>query len=96
MPNVDAFMDELVTDLRGRLRLLGDTGDRRALEETVALLTDYRLSGMDEARFARLLATLRAGRSPVRLTVLTPQTLARALTRSWRQYLDRPAAPALS
>jgi hypothetical protein len=86
MPTVDSFMDEVVTDLRRRLALLGDGGDRRAIEDGIALLTDYRLCGMDAQRFEVLLATLRAGRSPVGLTVLKPEVIGAELARRWQEY----------
>lgn len=94
MPDIECFMDEVVTDLRRRLALLGDSGDRRAIEDGIALLTDYRLSGLDAARFEKLLSMLRAGRSPVGLTVLRPEMLAAQLARRWRAYCAE--APALS
>jgi hypothetical protein len=81
MPDVDSFMDEVVTDLRRRLPLLGDGGDRRAIEDGIALLTDYRVSGMDGQRFEVLLSTLRAG-----LTVLKPEVIADELARRWQEY----------
>lgn len=83
MRNVEAFMDEVVTDMRCRLALLDDDGDRRAVEDGIALLTDYRLSGMDEPRFEKLLATLSAGRSPVGLSVLKPEMIGADLARRW-------------
>jgi hypothetical protein len=84
VPNVDLFMDEAVADLRRRLALLGDGGDRRAIEDGIALLTDRRLSGMDEARFEELLSELRQGRSPAGHAVLRPQMIAAALEGRWR------------
>lgn len=101
MRNVEAFIDDVVTDMRRRLVLLGaaprgqEDGDRRAVEDGIALLTDYRLTGMDEALFERLLATLRSGRSPVRLAVLKPETIAGELARRWSAFTER-TAPALS
>lgn len=89
---VEAFIDEMVREFRGRLALLADGGDRRALEDGIALLTDYRLSGMDAPRLERLLTTMRDGRSPVRLSVLKPQAVARELTRRWREYEATHAA----
>jgi hypothetical protein len=86
MPNVDSFLEEVVTDLRRRLLLLGDGGDRRAIEDAIALLTDYRLGGMDAARFETLLSSLRAGRSPVGVTVLKPEVIAAELARRWQEY----------
>lgn len=86
MSRVDAFMEEVVGDLRRRLALLPDSGDRRAIEDGIALLTDYRLSDMDEERLEKLLATLRAGRSPVGLSVLKPETIAGELARRWEVY----------
>jgi hypothetical protein len=94
MPSVDAFLDDLVADLRRRISLLDDCGDRRALEDAVTLLTDYRISGMDGPRFERLLKTLREGRSPVRLTVMKPEALAADLAQRWQQYLGRRHAAA--
>jgi hypothetical protein len=78
-------MDEVVTELRRRLVLLADGGDRRAIEDGIALLTDERLCGMDESRFETLLSMLRVGRSPAG-HVLKPQLLARELTRRWQSY----------
>lgn len=86
MPNVERFMDEVVTDLRRRLALLGDCGDRRAIEDGIALLTGYRLRGIDEARFEKLLSTLCAGRTPAGLTVLKPQAIGGELTRRWQEH----------
>ncbi len=86
MPNVEVFMDEVVADYRRRLALLADNGDRRAIEDGIALLTDYRLSGMDEACFEKLLSRLRSGRSPVGLAVLRPEMIARELAQRWSAY----------
>ena len=94
MPNVEVFMDEVVADLRERLALLNDGGDRRAIEDGIALLTDYRLSGMDAACFEKLLSTLRAGRSPVGLSVLKPEVLAGQLERRWMAYQEGAAVAA--
>lgn len=96
MPDVDLFMDEVVADFRRRLALLGDGGDRRAIEDGIALLAGYRLGGMDEARFEKLLSTLRAGRSPAGLAVLKPQMIAAELAQRWRAYTAEVAAPALN
>lgn len=93
MPNVERFLDETVADLRGRMALLADSGERRAIEDGVALLTDYRLSGLDDARFEALLRTLRSGRSPVRMSVLKPESLARELAQRWETFA-RPTAAA--
>lgn len=95
MQNVDSFMDETVSDLRRRLALLDDGGERRAIEDGIALLTDYRLSGMDEQLFERLLASLRAGRSPVGLSVLKPEAIARELSRRWSAYAGGRSGAAL-
>jgi len=90
--SVDAFIERVASDFRRRLALLDDDGDRRAIEDAVALLTDYRLGGMDEPAFQRLIATMREGRSPVALTVLKPQAIAAELAREYEQY--RQAVPA--
>src|SRR5207245_9817223 len=84
--SLDAFIEHIVSDFRRRLALLDDDGDRRAIEDAVALLTDYRLSGMDEPAFERLITTMREGRSPVALAVLKPQTIAAELARGYEQY----------
>ncbi len=91
MPNVELFMDEVVTDLRRRLALLSDGGDRRAIEDGIALLTDHRLSGMNATTFEKLLSTLRAGRSPVGLAVLKPEVIAGELARRWYAYTEGAA-----
>jgi hypothetical protein len=91
MPNIEDFMDEVVADYRRRLALLGDSGDRRAVEDGIALLTDYRPSNMDVAHFEMLLSMLRAGRSPAGLTLLRPEIIGAELSRRWQQY--RAAAP---
>ncbi len=96
MPNVDAFRAEVARDLRRRLALLSDSGDRRALEDGVALLMDARLDGMDAARFEGLLMTLDAGRSPSGLPVLKPQTLARELVARWEAYTRKERVAALN
>lgn len=94
MPIIERFMDEVVADLRCRVGLLADNGDRRAIEDGIALLTDYRLTGMDEARLEKLLAMLRAGRSPVGLAVLKPERIGEELARRWAIYASEAAIPA--
>ena|SRR5438552_2967810 len=84
--SVDAFIERVASAFRHRLALLDDDGDRRAIEDAIALLTDYRLSGMDEPAFERLIATMHEGRSPVALAVLKPQTIAAELARGYEQY----------
>lgn len=84
-------MDEVVADYRRRLALLGDSGDRRAVEDGIALLTDYRLSDMDGERFEKLLSMLRAGRSPVGLAVLRPEAIGEELARRWAAYCGEHA-----
>jgi hypothetical protein len=95
MTTVDAFIDEVVADFRGRLGLLGDGGDRRALEDGIALLTDYRLSEMDERDLERVINMLEGGRSPVGMLVLKPEVIGRELARRWGAYAgDRALAAA--
>ena len=86
MPSVENFMDQVVTEFRQRLTLLPDGGDRRAIEDGIALLTRCLQGGIDEARLEMLLSTLRAGRSPAGLAVLKPEAIARELTRRWQEY----------
>ena len=95
MVSVDLFLDDVVRDMRRRMELMGDCGDRRAIEDGIALLTDYRLSGMDEDGLARLLASLRSGRSPVALAVLRPSVVASELAARWTTYAEGVGAPAL-
>lgn len=94
MPDVESFMDEVVAEYRRRLALLPDGGDRRAIEDGIALLTDYRLSGMDASRFEKLLSTLASGRSPVGLSVLKPDVIGQDLARRWGAYAGGRAAVA--
>lgn len=91
MSDIDLFIDRVVRDMRRRLALLGDCGDRRAVEDSISLLTDYRVSGMDEAGFERLLGALGAGRSPVGMSVLKPQAIATELAMRWRSYRGEAA-----
>jgi hypothetical protein len=96
VPNVDLFMDEVVADFRRRLALLGDGGDRRAIEDGIALLTDLRLSGIDAAQFEELLSTLRAGRTPDGCHLLRPEKIGTELARRWRAWAAEAAVPALN
>ena len=75
-----------MADLRRRLALLGDCGDRRAIEDGIALLNCCRAGGMDGPHFESLLSMLRAGRAPAGRAVLKPQVIACELTRRWHEY----------
>ncbi|HZP58175.1 MAG TPA: hypothetical protein VFC53_11590 [Dehalococcoidia bacterium] len=92
--DVERFIELTVADYRARLALLADGGDRRAVEDAVALLTDYRLSGMDADALARLIATLRAGRSPVWMRVLRAEAIGAELARRWDAARSEASAPA--
>jgi len=83
-----------MADLRRRLALLADSGDRRAIEDGIALLGGCRASGMDGPRFESLLSLLRAGRSPAGHAVLKPQAIACELTRRWREFTAGAAVAA--
>jgi len=91
MPDIDRIMDDVVAEFRRRLPLL-DGGDRRAIEDGIALLTSQRQGGMDEARFEWLLKTLRAGRAPKGRTVLKPRLVAAELARRWARATEAGAA----
>ncbi len=93
MPNIDTFIEETVRDLRRRLSQ-ADSSMRRGIEDGLALLTDYRLAGIDETRFERMLATMRGGRSPVWMQSLRPETVADDLAVRWQQYRHEAAAAA--
>jgi len=94
MSSIDLFMQDLVRDMRRRLALLGDCGDRRAIEDGIALLTDCRDRDIDEARFETLLVTLRSGRAPAGLSLLKPQAFAQELDARWRAYRTEAIAAA--
>ena len=89
--NVDTFLDGLLTDLRARVRLLGDTGARRTIEDEIALIVRVRNTGLDHTRFERILAMLRAGLAPVHITLLAPQVIGDELTSRWRAACDGAA-----
>jgi hypothetical protein len=95
MPNVDSFLDGIARDLQATLPGLHETA-RRSIEERIAMLTDYRLNGMDEAGFARLLATMASGRSPVALQTVQPQVFARELADRWARHTQAARVPALT
>jgi hypothetical protein len=86
MPNIEDFMDGVMAEFRGRLALLGDSGDRRAIEDGIALLAAYRRSDMDVARFEMLLSTLRSGRCPDGLSVLRSEAIGAELSQRWTAY----------
>ena len=93
MPDIDSFIEGIARELRSRLSATGRSG-RATMEDRITLLTDYRLGGMDEARFERLLAMMRAGRSPVRMFVEQPQAIAADLTQRWQEYRREVAVTA--
>jgi hypothetical protein len=83
---MDAFLERTASEYRARLALLGDSGERRALEDAVALLADARhwINGVDG--FKALVASLRGRRA--RVSVLRPSVLADDLERRWQAYSD--------
>jgi hypothetical protein len=92
--DVELFVDEVVADLQRRAVLFGDCGDRRAIEDGIALLTCCRRGGIDEVRLETLLSTLRAGRSPGGVSVLKPRDIGGELTRRWHEHLTGVAVTA--
>lgn len=100
MTTIERFFDDAVADMRRQLAASGRTGNasRGAIEDRIALLTDYRLAGMDEAQFERLLAMLASGRSPVWLSAIDPARAARELAgdlaQRWGAYRAELIVPA--
>lgn len=94
MSRVELFFEDAVSDLRRQLAAAGDAVRRTALEDRIALLTDYRLAGLDEPQFERLLGTLQAGRSPVGLRALAPYEVALDLQQRWHIYCAEGIAQA--
>ena len=92
MPDVEQFMDSVVADLRHRLALLDDDGDRRAIEDGIALLTEERTRGLNAPLFEHLLAGLRAAMAPAGSPVLRPEFIGRELSRRWAEHTIRAAA----
>lgn len=92
MSNVERFFEDAVADMRRQLVSSG-AASREAIEDRIALLTDYRLAGIDEAQFQRLLTMLAAGRSPVWLRAIDPCDLAGDLARRWGAYRTEVRVP---
>ncbi|HEY7801493.1 MAG TPA: hypothetical protein VIE40_02350 [Dehalococcoidia bacterium] len=88
MMPIDAFLDDAVLAYRGQLAR-DDT--RAGAEDAITLLTDYRLSEIDERGFELLLARLTRGRSPVALLTAQPQMIAVDLSDRWQAYQQRRA-----
>lgn len=86
MSRVELFFEDAVSDLRRQLASASGTLRRAALEDQLTLLTDYRLAGIDESQFERLLSSLRTGRSPVSLRAVEPHDVARDLAHQWQTY----------
>jgi hypothetical protein len=88
MTRIAAFFDDAVTAYRAQ------TPQNDALagaEDAITLLTDYRLSEIDERGFELLLARLMQGRSPVALLTSQPQMIAADLSDRWQAYQQRRA-----
>ena len=83
---IDAFFDDAVVAYRAQL--LRD-GAPAGAEDAITLLTDYRLSGIDERGFELLLARLTNGRSPVALLASEPQSIAADLSDRWQAFQQR-------
>ncbi len=88
MMRIDTFFDDAVAAYRAQVA--SDDG-RAGAEDAITLLTDYRLSGIDERSFELLLARLTQGRSPVALLGSQPQTIAADLADRWQAYQQRSA-----
>lgn len=94
MSTVERFFEDVVADMRRQLAGAGDAAGRVPIEDRIALLTDYRLAGIDEAQFERLLAALSAGRSPVQLRAIDPREVAGDLARRWSAFRAEMMVPA--
>ncbi len=85
-PRIDAFLADALAAYRAQLALLDDDGERGAVEDAIALLTDYRLCAIDAHAFEALLARMSQGRSPVALLASRPERIAAELAARWQAY----------
>jgi hypothetical protein len=86
VPGVAAFVDEVVADYGRRCVLLPDGGDRRALEDAIALLRRSRRRPLDAAAFERMLDALCAGVAPDGHSLLKPRDAGADLLARWAAW----------
>lgn len=90
---IDAFIARAVDHYLLQLDTTSDTAERRIIEDAIALLTDYRLSDIDEGAFDALLTRMIAGRSPVAMVASDAPTVGMELRGHWQAYRRSLAAP---
>lgn len=64
---------------------------RRALDDRIRFLTDYRLWGADASALERVIEALRRGDDGGRLLIETPATFGRDLARRWQAFVGEEA-----
>lgn len=79
-------MSAALAGYRARLAQSDDGGERSRTEDAIALLTDYRISGLDAAEFEAVLSRMGNGRAPVALLASSPQAVAADVARRWRRF----------
>jgi len=94
VPDVSEFVDGVVAEYGQRLPLLCDGGDRRAVEDGMALLRGVRTARMDVRAFEVLLGTLCCDRAPDGVTLLKPRAIGHELARRWDAYRAQGGLPA--
>jgi hypothetical protein len=88
---VETFVGAALAEYRARCAGSGEA-ERALIEDAIALLTDYRLCGIDAAGFEAMLARMQRGRAPVATLASPPEAVAAELARSWRAHRTPAAA----
>ena len=91
--SIDTFIAGAVYHYREQLAATYDTGQRRIIEDAIALLTDYRLSDIDEGAFDALLTRMVGGRSPLAMIASDAPAVGLELRGHWQAYRRSLAAP---
>ena len=91
--SIDAFIARTVDHYLTQLVVTDDANERRLIEDAIALLTDYRLSDIDEGAFDALLTRMVAGRSPLAMLSADAPAVGLELRGHWQAYRRSLAAP---